>query len=324
MPSSPLRKAVQKGGGGRELHGAAQQPAACRRIAAAWASERGASTPTAAQQKPFLPLVPRPATAAALFPTGRRCGKWVERDPGRNGRWGASLHKRHRGQTAAAPASRPRLFEPTKHRHQEKEPMQGTLFRHTRRTVGRVTSALARRSYSSQVAFSHEPLFQGHTDRPMRLLTSDYVSKIDVGGKSVLQVEPEALRLLASTAMVDIAHLLRPGHLEQLAKILDDPEATSNDRFVALQLLKNANVAAGKVLPGCQVTRARPRRWPHVAATYAASHAGCRRLDELGVRAAPPRLASRCGSCGSCDGRTGPLSCTDGPPPHHRTRGRRS
>ena len=54
--------------------------------------------------------------------------------------------------------------------------------------------------------------------------------------------------------MVDIAHLLRPGHLQQLANILSDPEATSNDRFVALQLLKNANVAAGKVLPGCQDT----------------------------------------------------------------------
>ena len=57
--------------------------------------------------------------------------------------------------------------------------------------------------------------------------------------------------------MTDIAHLLRPGHLQQLANILKDPEASKNDRFVALELLKNANVAAGMVLPGCQDTGAR-------------------------------------------------------------------
>lgn len=67
-------------------------------------------------------------------------------------------------------------------------------------------------------------------------------------------MEPEALRLIAAEAMKDIAHLLRPGHLAQLAAILQDPEASSNDRFVALELLKNANVAAGMVLPGCQDT----------------------------------------------------------------------
>ena len=85
-------------------------------------------------------------------------------------------------------------------------------------------------------------------------LTSDYVSTVEVAGKKVLQVEPEALRLLSSSAMVDIAHLLRPGHLQQLSNILQDPEASSNDKFVALELLKNANVAAGKILPGCQDT----------------------------------------------------------------------
>ena len=88
----------------------------------------------------------------------------------------------------------------------------------------------------------------------MRKLTSDYVSTATVNGRTILNVEPEALRLLASSAMVDIAHLLRPGHLQQLANILDDPEASANDRFVALELLKNANVAASKVLPGCQDT----------------------------------------------------------------------
>ncbi|HXZ17169.1 MAG TPA: fumarate hydratase, partial [Roseiarcus sp.] len=70
----------------------------------------------------------------------------------------------------------------------------------------------------------------------------------------VLVVEPEALRLLAEQALIDINHLLRPGHLAQLAKILDDPEATANDKFVAYDLLKNANIAAGGVLPMCQDT----------------------------------------------------------------------
>ena len=63
--------------------------------------------------------------------------------------------------------------------------------------------------------------------------------------------------MASSQAMTDIAHLLRPGHLQQLANILDDPEASDNDRFVALQLLKNANVAAGRILPGCQASTAR-------------------------------------------------------------------
>ena len=77
---------------------------------------------------------------------------------------------------------------------------------------------------------------------------------VNVQGKKILSVKPEALRLLASQAMIDIAHLLRPGHLQQLSGILKDPDASSNDRFVALELLKNANVAAGKILPGCQDT----------------------------------------------------------------------
>ncbi|XP_065180544.1 fumarate hydratase class I, aerobic-like [Sycon ciliatum] len=67
-------------------------------------------------------------------------------------------------------------------------------------------------------------------------------------------VQPEALRLLSKQAMIDIAHLLRPAHLKQLSSILDDPEASDNDRFVAFQLLKNANIAAGMKLPGCQDT----------------------------------------------------------------------
>jgi fumarate hydratase class I len=94
----------------------------------------------------------------------------------------------------------------------------------------------------------------GHDETPYRLLTSDGVRVVSAAGRSFLEVEPEALRLLAQTAMRDIAHLLRPGHLAQLRRILDDPDASPNDRFVALDLLKNANIAAGGVLPMCQDT----------------------------------------------------------------------
>ena len=87
-----------------------------------------------------------------------------------------------------------------------------------------------------------------------RLLTTDYVSTISLGDRQFLQVDPEALRLLTSEAMRDIAHLLRSRHLAQLAAILDDPEASANDRFVATELLRNANIAAGGVLPSCQDT----------------------------------------------------------------------
>ena len=69
-----------------------------------------------------------------------------------------------------------------------------------------------------------------------------------------MRVQPEALRLLAATATRDIAHLLRPGHLQQLRAIIEDPEASGNDRFVARELLQNACIAAGYVLPGCQDT----------------------------------------------------------------------
>ena len=73
-------------------------------------------------------------------------------------------------------------------------------------------------------------------------------------GRDILVVDREALRRLSEQALIDINHLLRPGHLAQLAKILDDPEATANDKFVAYDLLKNANIAAGGVLPMCQDT----------------------------------------------------------------------
>ena len=79
-----------------------------------------------------------------------------------------------------------------------------------------------------------------HEDTPYKLLTTDHVGTFEARGRTFLDVAPEALTLLAKTAMRDIAHLLRPGHLAQLRTILDDPEASANDRFVALELLKNA------------------------------------------------------------------------------------
>jgi len=93
-----------------------------------------------------------------------------------------------------------------------------------------------------------------HDDTPFRKITSDHVSTFTAKGETFLDVQPQALTLLASTALRDIEHLLRPGHLAQLRAILDDNEASPNDKFVALELLKNANIAAGGVLPGCQDT----------------------------------------------------------------------
>ena len=95
----------------------------------------------------------------------------------------------------------------------------------------------------------------GPDQTPYRLLTAEGVRAVEgPGGRTFLEVDGEALRLLAETAMHDIAHFLRPAHLAQLRKILDDPEASNNDKFVALDLLKNANIAAAGVLPMCQDT----------------------------------------------------------------------
>lgn len=87
-----------------------------------------------------------------------------------------------------------------------------------------------------------------------RKLTSDHVGTDKFRGKDVLVVETEGLKKLSTEAFHDIAHFLRPGHLKQLASILDDPDASPNDHFVAWDLLKNANIAAGGVLPMCQDT----------------------------------------------------------------------
>lgn len=89
-----------------------------------------------------------------------------------------------------------------------------------------------------------------HHNTKYRLLTKDYVAEKN----GILHVDPKGLTLLSRVAFDDIEHLLRPSHLASLKKILEDPESSDNDRFVALQLLKNANIAAGRVLPSCQDT----------------------------------------------------------------------
>ncbi|WP_030623111.1 fumarate hydratase [Streptomyces sclerotialus] len=94
----------------------------------------------------------------------------------------------------------------------------------------------------------------GEDKTPYRLITKEGVSTFEADGRTFLKVEPEALRKLAEAAIHDIQHYLRPEHLGQLRKIIDDPEASANDKFVALDLLKNANIAAAGVLPMCQDT----------------------------------------------------------------------
>jgi len=99
-----------------------------------------------------------------------------------------------------------------------------------------------------------EPFPLAEDEAPYRRLASDLVSVARFDGEEVLKVAPEALTLLAREAFRDVSFLYRPGHLAQVAGILDDPEASANDRGVALALLRNAEVAAGFVLPMCQDT----------------------------------------------------------------------
>lgn len=123
------------------------------------------------------------------------------------------------------------------------------------RHIGQLaTRSLA--SASNVKPFHYEELL-GHDKKietPYQKLTGDFVSTFEVKGKKILSIQPQALTLLAEKAYINVAHLLRPAHLQQLSNILKDPEASSNDKFVALELLKNANIAAGMVLPGCQDT----------------------------------------------------------------------
>jgi fumarate hydratase class I len=103
--------------------------------------------------------------------------------------------------------------------------------------------------------FSYSDLLPiGPDTTEYRLISTEGVKIVEGAGRKFLQVDPDAIRLLTETAMHDISHYLRPAHLAQLRRIIDDPESSPNDRFVALDLLKNANIAAGGVLPMCQDT----------------------------------------------------------------------
>ncbi|MGY8802714.1 MAG: fumarate hydratase, partial [bacterium] len=103
--------------------------------------------------------------------------------------------------------------------------------------------------------FRFQEMFElGEDSTPYRKLTDQHVSTIEVDGRTILKVEPEALSMLSGQAIRDVSHLFRPSHLAQLAKILEDPEASANDRIVALELLKNATISSEMILPSCQDT----------------------------------------------------------------------
>ena len=103
--------------------------------------------------------------------------------------------------------------------------------------------------------FQFQEMFPlGEDATPYRRLDGDYVASSSFHGRPLLEVDVRALTRLAAQAIRDVSHLFRPGHLAQLRKILDDPEASENDRFVALNMLQNACVSAGMVLPSCQDT----------------------------------------------------------------------
>ncbi len=103
--------------------------------------------------------------------------------------------------------------------------------------------------------FSYSDLLPiGADTTKYRKIGNEGVSTIKLGDKEFLQIEPIALEKLTETALHDISHYLRPAHLQQLANIISDPEASPNDRFVAIDLLKNANISAGGILPMCQDT----------------------------------------------------------------------
>ncbi len=99
-----------------------------------------------------------------------------------------------------------------------------------------------------------KPFPTGEDKTEYRKLSSDYVSTIDVDGREILKVDPKGLVLLAKEAMADVGFYLRTSHLEKLSKILEDPEATDNDRFVAHTLIKNQVVSSEGQLPTCQDT----------------------------------------------------------------------
>mmetsp|Transcript_76100 Transcript_76100/g.114577 ORF Transcript_76100/g.114577 Transcript_76100/m.114577 type:complete len:564 (-) Transcript_76100:151-1842(-) len=120
----------------------------------------------------------------------------------------------------------------------------------------RAWTKVGRRTFSS--GYEYSPLFQSNIYNEVaeykQLADSSAVETKEINGQEYLVVAPEAMSLLSEQAFGDIAHLLRPSHLQQLRNILDDAEASDNDRFVAMELLRNANIASGRILPGCQDT----------------------------------------------------------------------
>jgi fumarate hydratase class I len=133
-----------------------------------------------------------------------------------------------------------------------------SLARSTAASLLRKTPKSSRATASLFSSYEHSPLFQSniydHVEDYKQLLDASAVSTTTVNGQEYLQVEGDAMAVLSQQAFGDIAHLLRPAHLRQLRTILDDDEASANDKFVALELLKNANIASARVLPGCQDT----------------------------------------------------------------------
>lgn len=105
-------------------------------------------------------------------------------------------------------------------------------------------------------AFQYQPLFQASGDSltPYRCLGQEGIKSIQILGQEAIHVSPAAITKLTQQAFIDMSHLLRPAHLQQLSNIVKDEAASDNDRFVALQLLQNADIAAEMVLPGCQDT----------------------------------------------------------------------
>ena len=112
------------------------------------------------------------------------------------------------------------------------------------------------RNLSTTPDFVYQELFDlgKDTTTEYKKLTSDFVETVKLGDEEFLKIAPEGLRLLSKQAMVDVAHLLRPAHLQSLSNILKDDSATKNDKFVAMELLKNANIASNYILPSCQDT----------------------------------------------------------------------
>ena len=125
------------------------------------------------------------------------------------------------------------------------------------RITNATSTASARFLSSSSPEFVYEPLFNSNIYEETefrQLMDSSAVSTTTINGVEYLSVPGEAMTELSSQAFGDVAHLLRPKHLQQVRKILDDDEASSNDKFVAMELLKNANIASARILPGCQDT----------------------------------------------------------------------